>query len=221
MCTLIPCLSMSCGRTVINVLKEARSGSPEDVEAAISMLGRLLVYKERSKIEFDAGDRAALDFLRDAAVESSMRTHRALAVAALGELQSIEATDIFLKALDDELWLTRLNAVRALRLHARDDFAAPLRKRLEAETEVDVRIEIVKALAAIGSDEAIEALRGVYRNRRQTRRDEDIHALRALRRLTSEVDPELGTRADPAGVPGALKDTSSSLESTSTDDDRS
>ena len=220
-CALLVCFGLGCGRTVNDVLKEAQSGSPEDVQAAISVLGSLLGQKERSKIDFDEGDRAAIEFLRNVGLESSMRSHRALAIAALGELQSVDATDIFLKTLDDELWLARLNSVRALRLHAREEFVPPLRNRLESETEVDVRIEIVKALAAIGNDEAIEALRDVYRSRTSMPKDEDIHALRSLRQLTGEMDPELGEHQGTSDLPESLKETSSPVESTKNDGDRS
>lgn len=173
-----------CGLTVNDHLREAESGAPDAVEEAIEAIGHLLARKEARSLTFDAGDEAAIGFLKKLALESSFRMQRAQAINALGQLRSVDFSAIFLRALDDPFWLCRYNAVLALRRHARESFVDPLIARLAKETIDELRLEIVKSLGHIGGEPALKALFEVFLNSGAAQSDERVHAHRSLRTLT-------------------------------------
>ncbi len=188
-CVVVAILALACvhgcARTVNDYLVEARSGEPEAIGRAVEEISRQISRKESAGIPFDEGDRAAIEYLRELAVDSSISNHRALAIRGLGRLTTVDASDLFIKGLDDSFWLTRLEAVEAIRNHPDDQFVEPLLKRLESEERVEVRIALVKTLGVIGGDRVIKGLYGIYlAGPLSQNQDEKIHAYRALRRLT-------------------------------------
>lgn len=173
-----------CGRTVNDYLKEAESGSPQAIEDAVSSISRLLAYKETAQVPFDEGDRAAVAYLREVAVASPIPSNRASAIQGLGRLRTIDALELFVKALGDDFWLARYMAVRALEVHGDERHVPALVELLEGETQHEVRLAAVKALGAIGGEVATRALFEIYLVPRPRYSDEMIHAYLALRRMT-------------------------------------
>ena len=60
--------------------------------------------------------------------------------------------------MDDRFWAVRLEAGKALKRRATPADAAPLAAQLDRELRPEVRVELIRALAKSGGDDALEAL---------------------------------------------------------------
>ncbi len=181
---LLPALACGCSRIVNDHLREAETGSPQAVGEAVVAIGDLLARKEASQIAFDEGDQAAVAYMKQVAQESKIQTNRSIALGALAKLRTVNAEEIFIKALDDPFWHARYQAVRGLKVQPKEGHAELLRSLLAKETQVEVRVEIVKALGMIGGPVALKTLFETFLKPTSRHQDEQVHAFLALRFLT-------------------------------------
>ncbi|MBI4582440.1 MAG: HEAT repeat domain-containing protein [Planctomycetes bacterium] len=181
---LLPAVAFGCSRTVNDHLREAETGSPQAVGEAVVAISELLAMKEASQIAFDEGDQAAVVYMKQVALESKIQTNRSIALGALAKLRTVNAEEIFIKALDDPFWHARFHAVRGLKIQPKESCAELLRNLLVKETQVEVRVEIVKALGMIGGPVALKTLFETFLKPTSRHQDEQVHAFLALRFLT-------------------------------------
>ena len=180
-------LISGCAENVNDILEEAKKGDPESVKEAVITLGEILSQKEKSGYPYDEGDLAAIDYLRQVAESSQDAANRARALSSLGRLKHPRLTDLYIKCLEDKSsWLLRKEAAEALRQNPDPQAAAPLARQLEAEPRTEVRIPIVKALGAIGGEEALKALLQVFLDRSARFRAMKLATYDALRKLSSK-----------------------------------
>jgi len=159
-------LLAGCATNVNDLLQEARKdGDPRNLQEAVIEIGRILQQKENVGAPFTEGDQAGIAYLREVATESADGLTRATAVAALGRLQRPALTELLLARLDDSFWAVRLEAARGLSARAVPAPANAIASRLPAEQRPEVRLELIKALARAGGEDALAALLGVLTDR--------------------------------------------------------
>jgi HEAT repeat protein len=175
--------SLGCATHVNDILSEAKKGDPESVKEAVVELGAALAEKEAREFPYDAADEEAVLYLKDVATKSSDHLNRAGALASLAGLKRPELTDVFLGALEDRHWIVQMEAARGLAARPDPRAAGPLARRLEVEEQMEVRLAIIKALAATGGDESLKALLVAFldrSNRWKHMRHTTYEAVRAL-----------------------------------------
>lgn len=159
-------LLAGCATNVNDLLQEARKdGDPRSLQEAVIEIGRILQQKENVGAPFTEGDQAGIAYLREVATESADGLTRATAVAALGRLQRPALTELLLARLDDSFWAVRLEAARGLSARAVPAPASAVASRLPGEQRPEVRLELIKALARAGGEDALAALLGVLTDR--------------------------------------------------------
>lgn len=151
-------LLSSCAGNINDTLEEARRGDPESIRRSVVEIGNLLAQKEASNHQFDEGDAAAISFLRDVAERSPDSLNRASAIDSLSRLKRPDVSQIYVASLEDKTWIVQLEAARALQARPEPAAAEPLAQKLEGDLRLEVRLEILKALQAIGGERALRAL---------------------------------------------------------------
>lgn len=156
---LLPMAGLAgCASSVNDYLVEARRGDPESVQEAVVNVGRLLREKEDRGIPYDKGDEDAVKYLTEVAEIGKDAVNRASAVDNLSHLRRPRLTNIYVRRLEDRSWSVQLDAAKALARNPDADSVPALSKRLDDEIRVEVRLEIVKALTAIGGEPALRKL---------------------------------------------------------------
>jgi HEAT repeat protein len=213
---LSPLLAMvvvSCAGNVNDALVEARRGDPEGVKEAAILLGRLLAQKEAADHPYDRADLEAIEYLKDVADKSPDAVNRAIATSSLASLRRADATEHFLRRLDDTSWLVQLEAVKALAKRPRPELSAPLVRKLQEDIRIEVRLEIVKALAKTGGDEALRALLHAFLDRSTKYREMKLATYDGVVALSGESLPfqdvegwrAYQLRRFPGEAPGAIE----------------
>lgn len=179
-------LATGCSGTINEYLLQARKGDADEVQEAVLMIGRLLVEKEREGYTFDDGDLAALEFLQATAIDHPDPVCRMRSLHQLRRFEKIDSSDVFLGALDDEMWGVRLEAARSLTERPAPDSSHILRKRVEDENQWEVRIELLDALSRIGDRVALRTLLEVFLDETGRYRYSKIEAYDRIRALTRE-----------------------------------
>jgi len=157
--TLVPCaFLLGCAASVNDYLTEARRGDPESIQDAIVSVGRLLREKEAQGIAYDAGDEQAIRYLAEVAELGKDAVNRSSALDSLSRLKRPKLTSLYAGRLEDKSWSVQLEAAKALTRNPSPEAVEPLVKRLKEELRTEVRLEILKALAATGGDGAFKAL---------------------------------------------------------------
>lgn len=159
--SVVAALSCGCATSINDMLANLEYSDREGVREAIVEVGDFLSEKESAGYEFDEGDRAAIALLENELARTSPDSVlRACAISSLARLQSHDATETYLAAVDDDetAWIVRLEAARALRLHPESRAVEVLARRLQEERRLEVRLEVLKALEAAGGDRALRAL---------------------------------------------------------------
>jgi HEAT repeat protein len=151
-------LLASCAGNINDTLEEARRGDPESIRRSVVEIGNLLAQKEASNNPYDEGDAAAINFLRDVAEKSPDSLNRASAIDSLSRLKRLDMSQLYVTSLEDKTWIVQLESARALQAQPRPSAAEPLAQRLEADLRLEVRLEILKALQAVGGERALRAL---------------------------------------------------------------
>jgi hypothetical protein len=176
-------LALGCATHVNDILSEAKKGDPESVKEAVVELGVALQEKEASGFPYDAADEEAVLYLKDVASKSSDHLNRASALSSLALLKRPDITGVFVGALDDRSWIVQMEAAKGLEARPDPRAAEPLARRLAVEERMEVRLAIIKALAATGGDESLRALLSAFldrSNRWKTMRLITYDAVRAL-----------------------------------------
>jgi len=176
-------LALGCATHVNDILSEAKKGDPESVKEAVVELGVALQEKEASGFPYDAADEEAVLYLKDVASKSSDHLNRASALSSLALLKRPDITSVFVGALDDRSWIVQMEAAKGLEARPDPRAAEPLARRLAVEERMEVRLAIIKALAATGGDESLRALLSAFldrSNRWKTMRLITYDAVRAL-----------------------------------------
>jgi HEAT repeat protein len=158
-------------REIITALGE--SGSPEGV----SFLADIAVNnEERATIRMAAleslskiGDPAGLEAVL-AGVSSQDPNVRSTAMAALGPFSGPEVDRAILEAFRDSFWRTRVGAAQAAGRRKLVEAVPYLGYRAERDDVPQVKDEAIRALGAIGNDEAIAILDTLFGNRRNADR---------------------------------------------------
>lgn len=107
------------------------------------------------------GSLEALPALR-LAYDSDDAILRSYAVSAMGHFPTEEATSLLMEALRDSYWRTRVGAAGALGERAVEKAIPILSFKASRDPEVKVREAATRALAAIGTDDALELLVDLY-----------------------------------------------------------
>jgi HEAT repeat protein len=175
-----------CAGNVNDSLEEARRGDPEAIRESVVLLGDLLRQKEKADYPYDKADLEAVQYLREVAEKSGDEVNRACAIDALAKLLRPDATDLFIGRLEDPSWIVQLESAKALAQHPQAKAAAPLVKRLEEETRMEVRLEILKALAAVGGDDALRAILAAFLDRTARYKNMRLAAYDGLRKLSGK-----------------------------------
>ncbi len=117
------------------------------------------------------GDPVALPTLKEMFVEKDALL-RAYAASALAHFDLEEAFPLLLTGLKDENWRVRAECAKALARPlptARAAQALPiLSYKAESDPTPQVKLEAIRALGAIGGDQAIAFIVGLYRERKNT-----------------------------------------------------
>jgi len=151
-------LAAGCATDVHTTLVEAQKGDPESVREAVVELGVLLSEKERGGYTYDEGDRAAISYLREVATNSNDALNRANAIDSLRRLKRPQLADLYLAGLKDSSWVVQIEAVKALKEKGDAAGIAPLSERLEDDIRLEVRVEILKAIATIGGAQPLDTI---------------------------------------------------------------
>jgi hypothetical protein len=175
-----------CAGNVNDYLEEAKLGDPESIKEAVVMTGALLSQKEQTGYPFDAGDEEAIKFLTEVAEKGPDAVNRASAIDSLGKLRRPRLTSLYIRGLDDKSWSVQLEAVKALERNPDPDAVAPLRRKLDADLSLAVRLEIVKALAVEGGDEALKTLVEVFLDGSSRYRNMKLAAYDGIRKLSGK-----------------------------------
>jgi HEAT repeat protein len=125
-----------------------------------------------------------VEYLKRVALDSPIGTNRAMAITGLGRLRTVDASDVLTKALEDPFWLARFNAISAMRQARDEKFVEALVELYSEESQPEVRLEVIKALGAIGGELSLKTLFQTLLSARSRYQDEQVHAYLALRRLT-------------------------------------
>ncbi len=150
--------TVACSSTLVDQLEAARRGDPQDVRAATTALGEMLRAREAERIPYDEGALKAVEYLEEVARSEGDPIQRAQAVAALSRLEQPKIEDLLADSLSDSSWLVRLEAAKGWLRRPAASASAPLARQLRREERVEVRLEIVRALAAVGGPEALRVL---------------------------------------------------------------
>jgi HEAT repeat protein len=148
----------SCSSTVVDKLEAAKRGDPEDMREAITEIGQKLHAMEQSGIPYDEGALSAVEYLKEIVGQRVDPLNRAQALSALGRLKRPEVGQLYVRSLTDSFWLVRFEAVKAIYRNPRPDTARPLIKQLKTERFVEVRIELVRALIAVGTEDSLKTM---------------------------------------------------------------
>jgi len=175
-----------CATDVHTTLVEAQRGDPGSVRIAVIELGVLLSAKEELGYPYDEGDQAAIRYLREVAEQSKDALNRANAIDSLRRLKRPEFTDLYLAVLRDPSWVVQIEAVKALKERREPRAVKSLSDRLEDDIRMEVRVEILKALAAIGGAQALESLLFVFLDPSDRYENMKLAAYDGLRLLSSE-----------------------------------
>ncbi|HZN58296.1 MAG TPA: HEAT repeat domain-containing protein [Planctomycetota bacterium] len=151
-----------CAANVNDYLVEAQKGDPESVKEAVVMVGRLLKEKEESGAPFSPGDEEALQYLVEVASQGPDAVNRASAIDSLSRLKSKNFSELYAQKLEDKAWIVQLEAARALARNPSATAVESLVKALDSELRMEVRLEVLKTLAATGGDEALHKLLDSY-----------------------------------------------------------
>ena len=146
-----------CSSTVVDKLEAARRGDPEEMRQAITEIGRTLYAMEQDGVPYDEGAWSAVEYLKEIAAGKVNSLNRAQALSALGRLKRADVGQLFVRSLTDPFWLVRFEAARAIYQNPAED-AKPLIDQLKKERFVEVRVELARAVIAIGSTESLKAL---------------------------------------------------------------
>lgn len=179
-------LAFGCATHVNDILSEAKKGDPESVKEAVVELGVALEEKEASGFPYDAADEEAVLYLKDVATKSSDHLNRASALSSLALLKRPELTDVFLGTLEDRSWVVQMEAAKGLAARPDPKAAEPLARRLEVEERMEVRLAIVKALAATGGDESLKALLSAFLDRSSRWKNMRLITYDAVRTLSGK-----------------------------------
>jgi len=114
----------------------------------------------------DIGDDRAVDALRQVFGEKDalLRTY---AAAALGRFPEADVLPLLLQGLRDSNWKVRIEAARGVAAGSykagdHEELVPMLRYKVEQDPVKNVRKEAMRALAGIGTREAMSILRGIY-----------------------------------------------------------
>jgi hypothetical protein len=179
-------LAQGCATHINDILREAIDGDPESVKVAVVELGIALEEKESAGLPYDAADEMAVLYLKDVATKSSDHLNRARALASLARLRRPDMTGVFLGALEDKVWIVRMEAAKGLAARPDPKAAGPLAHRLETEDRIEVRLAIIKALAATGGDESLRALLTVFLDRTNRWKNTKLVTYDAVRALSGK-----------------------------------
>lgn len=148
----------SCSSTVVDKLEAARRGDPEDMREAITEIGEKLYAMEGNGIPYDEGALSAVEYLKEIVEQKVDPINRAQALSALGRLQRPEVGQLYVRSLTDSFWLVRLEAAKAIYRNPHPENAEPLVEQLKKERYVEVRIELLRALIAVGTDLSLKTV---------------------------------------------------------------
>jgi hypothetical protein len=153
-----------CATSVNDLLAELQYGDSESVREAVIELGDYLGRKEVSGLSFSEADREAVRYLEDLARKSPEPLLRASALGSLARLERPEATDLYLAALEDPTtsWVVRLEAAKALAIRPDPRASEALCARVREEPRLEVSLEILKALKAVGGETALRTLLDLF-----------------------------------------------------------
>ena len=147
-----------CGSTVVDKLQAAQRGDPEGMREAITEIGQKLYAMERDGIPYDEGALRAVEYLKELVDQKVAPLNRAQALSALGRLKRPEVGQLYVRSLTDSFWLVRFEAAKAIYRNPRPDTAQSLIKQLNTERFVEVRIELVRALIAVGTKDSLKIM---------------------------------------------------------------
>lgn len=142
----------------------AKKGDQEEVRDAVVRVGELLHEKENAGYTLGEGDLQAVEFLKAVATAHRDFVNRMAALSALARLKETQAESVFIESLGDDHWGVRLEAARALTDHPTAKASSPLTRQLDAETESEVRLYLIKALVEVGDRVALKVLLDVFLN---------------------------------------------------------
>lgn len=148
----------SCSSTVVDKLEAAKRGDPEDMREAITEIGQKLYAMEQSGVPYDEGALSAVEYLKEIVEQKVDPLNRAQALAALGLLKRPEVGQLYVRSLTDAFWVVRFEAAKAIYRNPQPDTAQPLITQLKKERFDVVRIEMVRALVAIGTEDSLKTM---------------------------------------------------------------
>ena len=184
---LLAVFCAGCATNVNDLLREARSGDPASVEDAVVEIGNILYEKEAAGVPYTRGDEAGVQYLVEVAEKSEDDLNRARAVGALGRLSRPDLNALFMASMTDRFWAVRLEAGKGLKRRARPSDAAQIATQLDREPRPEVRIELIRALAKAGGDDALEALLRVVVDRSSRFALNKLSAYEAVRQLSQQT----------------------------------
>ena len=184
---LLAVFCTGCATNVNDLLREARSGDPASVEDAVVEIGEILFEKEAAGAPYTRGDEAGVKYLIEVAEKSDDDLNRARAVGALGRLSRPDVSALFMTSITDRFWAVRLEAGKGLTRRAVPSDAARIAMQLDRESRPEVRIELIRALAKAGGDDALEALLRVVVDRSSRFALNKLSAYEAVRNLSQQT----------------------------------
>lgn len=189
---LLPGLAMalflaSCGSSPEHLLLEISQGDASVRRYSIDELGEFLSSREKGGSPFTTGEIQAIELLRDIARSGTEEiVNRMRAISALGQLNKVDNTSLFIEGLSSDYWGIRWESTKGLSAHPDPSAIGPLVARLRKEKERIVLLDTVKALSLAEGDEALEALFLVYFDQSSRHFDNRMKAHAAICRLTGK-----------------------------------
>jgi HEAT repeat protein len=183
---LLALVAGGCGTTVTQTLLLARKGDAEAIREAVLKLGELLAEKEDSGVPFGEGEAQAVEFLKEVSLKGRDVISRMRGLDALSRIPSVDATDIFMAAVQDSEWSVRWAGAKALVRRPSLRAAGVLVERLRAEPRAEVRLDLIKALGASGGEGALKALLDAFLDPTRRFGDHKLKLHAALVRLSGQ-----------------------------------
>ena len=187
---LLPLLALSlflgsCKTTTDKLVLEISQGESSVRRYTIAELGEFLSGREQAGFPFTRGELQAIELLRDITKSDTEEVvNRMKAITALNRLNKVDNTSLFLEGLSSRYWGIRWECAKGLAAHPSPGAVGPLVDRLKTEKERVVLLDIVKALALAGGEDALDALFQVYFDESSRHFDNRMKAHAAICRLT-------------------------------------
>ena len=155
-------LACGCAASLNEYLLMAQKGDEQQVREAIVGIGEELRERQHAGYAFSEGEVQAVAYLKDVAIAHRDPISRMEAISALAGLDDPGAERVFLETIDDDHFGVRWESAKALTRHPVAGSSPVLTQRIVEEPKPEVRIDLIRALIAVGDRQALRTLLEIF-----------------------------------------------------------